>query len=35
VTWGRAFLANPDLVQKIERGEPWLPFEDVMRDTLV
>jgi N-ethylmaleimide reductase len=35
VTWGRAFLANPDLVQKIERGEPWTAFEDAMRETLV
>lgn len=35
VTWGRAFIANPDLVEKIENGAPWTPFEDAMRDTLV
>jgi N-ethylmaleimide reductase len=35
VTWGRAFIANPDLVQKIARNEPWVAFEDAMRDTLV
>jgi 2,4-dienoyl-CoA reductase-like NADH-dependent reductase (Old Yellow Enzyme family) len=35
VTWGRAFIANPDLVAKIEGGAPWTPFEDAMRDTLV
>lgn len=35
VTWGRAFIANPDLVAKIEREEPWMAFEDAMRGTLV
>ena len=35
VTWGRAFIANPDLVQKIKSGAPWTAFEDAMRDTLV
>jgi len=35
VTWGRAFIANPDLVAKIADGTPWVPFEDAMRDTLV
>jgi N-ethylmaleimide reductase len=35
VTWGRAFIANPDLVEKIESSAPWAAFEDTMRDTLV
>ncbi len=35
VTWGRAFIANPDLVAKIESGAAWAPFEDAMRETLV
>jgi len=35
VTWGRAFIANPDLVTKIERGAEWVPFEDSMRGTLI
>lgn len=35
VTWGRAFIANPDLVAKIESGAAWTAFEDSMRDTLV
>lgn len=35
VTWGRAFIANPDLVGKVERYEQWVPFEDSMRGTLV
>ena len=35
VTWGRAFIANPDLVAKIESGAAWVPFEDAMRETLV
>ena len=35
VTWGRAFIANPDLTRKIETGEPWLEFTQEMRDTLV
>lgn len=35
VTWGRAFIANPNLVQKIAREEELLPFEDSMRATLV
>lgn len=34
VTWGRAFLANPDLAAKIETGTTWVPFEDSMRDVL-
>ncbi len=35
VTWGRAFIANPDLVQKMKTGKDIAPFEDAMRDTLV
>lgn len=35
VTWGRSFIANPDLVTKIEEGSSWAPFEDSMRGTLV
>lgn len=35
VTWGRAFIANPDLVEKMKHGTPWVPFDDKMRDTLV
>ena len=34
VTWGRAFIANPDLIGKIASGEPWRPFADEMRQTL-
>lgn len=35
VTWGRAFIANPDLVAKIKNSAEWTPFEDAMRATLV
>ena len=35
VTWGRAFLANPDLVRKMESGVPWVEFENDMRMSLV
>ncbi len=35
VTWGRAFIANPNLVEKMKSGATWTPFEDAMRDTLV
>lgn len=35
VTWGRAFLANPDLVRKMESGVPWVEFENDMRLSLV
>ena len=35
ITWGRAFIANPDLVTKIETGAPWTEFTMEMRDTLV
>ena len=34
VTWGRAFIANPDLTDRIARGAEWAPFEETMRDTL-
>lgn len=34
VTWGRAFIANPDLAEKIASGAEWVGFEDAMRDTL-
>jgi 2,4-dienoyl-CoA reductase-like NADH-dependent reductase (Old Yellow Enzyme family) len=34
VTWGRAFLANPDLVNKVAGGRAWTPFEDSMREVL-
>ena len=35
VTWGRAFIANPDLPKKIENDTPWIPFANEMRDTLI
>ncbi|MBA4048865.1 MAG: alkene reductase [Sphingomonas sp.] len=35
VTWGRAFIANPDLVSKLANGDELVPFADVMRETLV
>jgi len=35
VTWGRAFIANPDLATKILRDQPWTPFTNEMRDDLV
>lgn len=35
VTWGRAFIANPDLTTKITQDAPWTPFDDTMRDTIV
>lgn len=35
VTFGRAFIANPDLATKLEQGETPVPFEDAMRGTLV
>lgn len=34
VTWGRLFMANPDLVEKMESGTPWTPYEDAMREVL-
>lgn len=35
VTWGRAFIANPDLPKKIESKESWVEFTQEMRETLV
>lgn len=35
VTWGRAFIANPDLGTRMREGADWVPFEDAMRETLV
>jgi len=35
VTFGRALLANPDLVQKFISGKELVPFDNDMRDTLV
>lgn len=35
ITWGRAFIANPDLVRKIRDGEELVAFDDSMRGTLV
>lgn len=35
VTWGRAFIANPDLAAKMQAGEALVPFDDSMRDTLI
>lgn len=34
VTWGRAFLANPNLVDKIAARLEWTPFDDSMRSVL-
>lgn len=34
VTWGRAFLANPDLPHRIAAAENWIAFEDSMRTVL-
>lgn len=35
VTWGRAFIANPDLVERFRTGADIAPFEDSMRATLI
>jgi len=35
VTWGRAFIANPDLVDRFRIGDELAPFDDSMRATLV
>lgn len=35
VTWGRAFIANPDLANRFKDGSAILAFEDSMRSTLV
>ena len=34
VTWGRAFIANPDLVAKIAAQKVFVPFDNAMRETL-
>ena len=34
VTWGRAFLANPDLIARVAERRDWTPFEDGMRAVL-
>ena len=35
VTWGRAFIANPDLVAKMRTQDAWDEFTPQMRDQLV
>lgn len=35
VTWGRLFIANPDLATKLQSGAELTAFEDSMRGTLV
>jgi N-ethylmaleimide reductase len=35
VTWGRAFIANPDLVERMRSGSELVAFDDSMRTTLV
>jgi N-ethylmaleimide reductase len=35
VTWGRAILANPDFVRKINDGSELVAFEDSMRNALI
>ena len=35
ITWGRAFIANPDLAQRMQDGAELVPFDDSMRSTLV
>lgn len=34
VTWGRLFIANPDLAARLQAGTELTPFEDAMRGTL-
>lgn len=34
VTWGRAFIANPDLVRRIQEKSEWAAFSDEMRGVL-
>lgn len=34
VTWGRAFIANPDFVQRVQGGAELAAFEDSMRAAL-
>lgn len=35
ITWGRAFIANPDLADRMRNSAELVPFEDSMRATLV
>lgn len=35
VTWGRAILANPDFVSRVNRNVELLPFNNAMRDSLI
>lgn len=35
VTWGRAFIANPDLITRFRQGTEPRPFDDSMRATLI
>jgi N-ethylmaleimide reductase len=35
ITWGRAYIANPDLADRIRTNQALVPFEDSMRGTLV
>jgi len=35
ITWGRAFIANPDLASRLRDGADIVPFEDSMRGTLI
>ncbi|HEV7287952.1 alkene reductase [Sphingomonas sp.] len=35
ITWGRAFIANPDLAERIRTGADLVPFDDSMRATLI
>ncbi|MFN6934925.1 MAG: hypothetical protein ACK4NZ_07215 [Tsuneonella sp.] len=35
ITWGRAFIANPDLPERIRTGADLVPFDDSMRATLI
>ena len=35
ITWGRAFIANPDLVEKIASRAPWAEFAPAMLSELV
>ena len=35
ITWGRAFIANPDLADRIRTGAELVPFDDTMRATLI
>lgn len=34
VTWGRTFIANPDLAERIRLRTPWLPFDAAMLGSL-